>query len=147
MADIVDRQRRSEIMSRIGPRDTAPELAVRRAAHRMGFRFRLHRKELPGRPDLVFPKYRLAVFVHGCFWHRHAGCANCTMPKTRPEFWQRKFQGNVERDYRTCEQLERLGWRTLIIWECETEEPAHLESILSAAIDSHAGHRREVLAG
>ncbi len=77
-------------MSRIGSRDTVPELAVRRAAHRMGFRFRLHKKELPGRPDLVFTPHRLAVFVHGCFWHRHAGCANSTMPKTRPEFWQQK---------------------------------------------------------
>jgi DNA mismatch endonuclease (patch repair protein) len=146
LADIVDRQRRSEIMSRIGPRDTVPELAVRRAAHRMGLRFRLHKKELPGRPDLVFAKYRLAVFVHGCFWHRHAGCKNATMPKTRPEFWQRKFRGNVERDRRACDELEHLGWRTLIIWECETEEPARLDSILSA-FDPHAGLRRQKLAG
>lgn len=147
MADIVDRQRRSEIMSRIGPRDTVPELAVRRAAHRMGLRFRLHRKELPGRPDLVFAKHQLAVFVHGCFWHRHAGCANCTMPKTRPEFWQRKFWGNVERDQRACEELERLGWRTLIIWECEAEDAARLDSILSTAFDPRAGRPREMLAG
>lgn len=147
MADIVDRQRRSEIMSRIGPRDTVPELAVRRAAHRMGFRFRLHRKELPGRPDLVFARHRLAAFVHGCFWHRHAGCKNATMPKTRPEFWQQKFMGNVERDRRACEQLERLGWRTLIIWECEAEDAARLESVLTAAFEPHARHRREKLAG
>lgn len=148
LADIVDRQRRSEIMARIGPRDTVPELAVRRAAHGMGFRFRLHRKELPGCPDLVFARHRLAVFVHGCFWHRHAGCKNATMPKTRPEFWEQKFWGNVERDCRACEQLERLGWRTLIIWECEAENAARLESILSAALDPYAGHqRREKLAG
>lgn len=134
-------------MSRIGPRNTVPELAVRRAAHRMGFRFRLHRKELPGRPDLVFAKHRLAVFVHGCFWHRHADCANSTMPKTRPEFWQRKFQGNVERDHRNCEQLARLGWRTLIIWECEAEDSARLDSIVSAALDLNAGCRYERLAG
>jgi DNA mismatch endonuclease (patch repair protein) len=134
-------------MSRIGPRDTVPEMAVRRAAHRMGFRFRLHRKELPGRPDLVFARYRLAVFVHGCFWHRHAGCANCTTPKTRPEFWQRKFQRNVERDRRACEQLERQGWRTVVIWECEAEKPARLDSILSAAFDLAAVRRREKLAG
>lgn len=146
VADIVDRQRRSEIMSRIGPRDTVPELAVRRAAHRMGFRFRLHQRELPGRPDLVFARHQLAVFVHGCFWHRHSGCKNATMPKTRPEFWQRKFQGNVERDRRNCEQLARLGWRTLVIWECEAEDPARLKSILSAAL-VHAEHRREKLAG
>lgn len=134
-------------MSRIGPRDTLPELAVRRAAHRMGFRFRLHRKELPGRPDLVFARHRLAVFVHGCFWHRHAGCKNATMPKTRPEFWQRKFSGNVERDRRACEKLERLGWRTLIIWECQAEDAARLDSILSAAFDPDAGRRHEKLAG
>ena len=134
-------------MARIGPRDTVPEMAVRSAAHRMGLRFRLHRKELPGRPDLVFARHRLAVFVHGCFWHRHAGCANCTMPKTRPEFWQQKFRGNVERDRRACEQLDRLGWRTLIIWECETEDTARLHSILFAAFDPTAEHRQEKLAG
>jgi DNA mismatch endonuclease, patch repair protein len=133
LADIVNPQRRSEIMSRIGPRDTAPELAVRRMVHRMGLRFCLYAKQLPGRPDIVFPKHRLAVFVHGCFWHRHVGCANATMPKTRSEFWQRKFQGNVERDCRNCEQLAKLGWRTLVIWECETEHPARLQGILTAA--------------
>ncbi len=147
MADTVDHQRRNEIMARIGPRDTVPEMAVRRAAHRIGFRFRLHKKDLPGRPDLVFPRHRLAIFVHGCFWHRHAGCANCTTPKTRPEFWQKKFRGNVERDRRVCEQLERLHWRTLIIWECEAEDPARPDSILCAAFDSAAVHRHERLAG
>lgn len=133
MADIVDRQRRSEIMSRIGPRHTAPEIAVRRAAHRLGLRFRLHRRNLPGSPDLVFAKHRLAVFVHGCFWHRHRGCPNAAMPKTRPEFWQRKFEGNVARDARSCAELRRLGWRTLIIWECEAEDPARLDHILRTA--------------
>ncbi len=134
MVDIVDPQRRSAIMARIGPRDTTPELAVRSMAHRMGCRSRLHRKDLPGRPDLVFSGQRLAVFVHGCFWHQHSGCRNATMPKTRPEFWQSKLSGNVERDRRNCEQLERIGWRTLVIWECETEDPARLQSILSAAL-------------
>lgn len=134
MTDIVDRQRRSEMMSRIGPRDTVPELAVRSMAHRMGFRFRVHQKELPGRPDLVFARHRLVVFVHGCFWHRHKGCANATMPKTRPEFWQSKFNGNVERDRRNCRQLVRLGWRILVIWECEAEDPAKLASILAVAL-------------
>lgn len=134
LADIVDRQRRSEIMARIGPRDTAPEMAVRRMAHGMGFRFRLHRRDLPGCPDLVFSGRRLAIFVHGCFWHRHSGCANATMPKTRPDFWERKLGGNVARDRRNCEELARLGWRTLVIWECEAEDPARLQSILSAAL-------------
>jgi DNA mismatch endonuclease (patch repair protein) len=146
MADIVDRQRRSEMMARIGPRDTAPELAVRSMAHRMGFRFRLHRRELPGRPDLVFAGQHLAVFVHGCFWHRHSGCANATMPKTRSEFWQRKLGGNVERDRRNCEQLARLGWRTLVIWECEAEDPARLQAILSTAL-ARSDRRQHKLAG
>jgi DNA mismatch endonuclease, patch repair protein len=146
LADIVNRRQRSEMMSRIGPRDTVPELAVRRMAHRLGLRFRVHRKDLPGRPDLVFAKHGLALFVHGCFWHRHRGCANATMPKTRPEFWQRKFEGNVERDHRNCEDLARLGWRTLIIWECEAEDPARLESILSDAL-APADRQHEKLAG
>jgi DNA mismatch endonuclease (patch repair protein) len=134
LADIVDRQRRSAIMSRIRARDTAPELAVRRTAHRMGFRFRLYRKDLPGRPDLAFIKRRLAIFVHGCFWHRHSGCSNATMPKTRTEFWRRKFQSNIERDARNRVELTKIGWRTSIIWECETEDPKHLDSILRAAL-------------
>jgi DNA mismatch endonuclease (patch repair protein) len=130
LADIVDRQRRSEIMSRIGPKNTAPELAVRSAAHRLGLRFRLHRKGLPGSPDLVLAKHNTAVFVHGCFWHRHAGCANATTPKTRPEFWQNKFDSNVARDVRNTDDLKRLGWRSVVIWECETENPVLLERIL-----------------
>ena len=144
MADIVDQQRRSEIMARIRSRDTVPELAVRSMAHRMGFRFRLHRKGLPGRPDLVFVGRRLAVFVHGCFWHRHCGCTNATMPKTRADFWQRKFDGNVERDRRNCEDLTRLGWKSLVIWECETEDSARLESILDAALADGKMYRRNL---
>jgi len=142
MTDIVDSRRRSEIMSRIGPRDTAPEMAVRRAAHRMGFRFRLHRRDLPGRPDLVFPKLGLAMFVHGCFWHRHPNCQNCTAPKTRPEFWQRKFAGNVERDGRNLRDLVRLGWRVAVVWECETEDPKRLQRRLVAALSPASGRTR-----
>jgi DNA mismatch endonuclease (patch repair protein) len=134
VTDIVDRQTRSEMMARIGPRDTVPELAVRRAAHRLGFRFRLHRKDLPGTPDLVFPRHCLAVFVHGCFWHRHEGCPNCTNPKTRPEFWASKFVGNVARDRRSILALECLGWRTLVVWECETEDPAFLDKLVADAL-------------
>jgi DNA mismatch endonuclease (patch repair protein) len=136
VTDIVDHRRRSEMMARIGPRNTTPEIAVRRAAHALGFRFRLHRKDLPGCPDVVFPKRRLAVFVHGCFWHRHEGCSNCTMPKTRPEFWRRKFEGNMERDQRNCEQRARLGWRILVVWECESEDRAGLEQTLIIALGS-----------
>jgi DNA mismatch endonuclease (patch repair protein) len=130
VADIVDRRRRSEIMARIGPRDTRPEMIVRSAAHRLGLRFRIHRKDLPGSPDLVFAKYGAVVFVHGCFWHRHSGCKNATSPKTRPDFWQKKFDGNVARDKRNLKELRRLGWRTVVIWECEAEEPERLDKLL-----------------
>lgn len=122
MIDIVDRKRRSEMMAGIHGRDTTPELAVRRIAHRMGLRFRLHRRGLPGRPDLVFPKHRLAVFVHGCFWHRHQGCRYAYMPKSRVAFWTEKFAVNVARDTRQEAELRTLGWRTLVIWECETRD-------------------------
>ncbi len=128
MVDRLSRERRSENMSRIRSRDTRPELAVRRAAHALGLRFRLHRRDLPGRPDLVFPRYRLAVFIHGCFWHRHQGCPNCTSPKTRPDFWQAKFEANVARDRRVAEELGRLGWSATVIWECETEDTLKLAS-------------------
>lgn len=125
-------------MARIGPRNTAPELVVRRTAHRLGFRFRLHRNDLPGTPDLVFAGYRLAVYVHGCFWHRHEGCSNSTMPKTRPEFWISKFNSNVARDRRNLVAMDALGWRTLVIWECETEDPALLESLLVRSLSDRS---------
>jgi DNA mismatch endonuclease (patch repair protein) len=122
MADIIDHERRSKNMSRIRSRDTAPELAVRRTAHALGLRFRLHRRDLPGRPDLVFPRHTLVLFVHGCFWRRHLGCSNCTLPRTRPDFWRAKFEANVRRDQLVHEQLAQLGWAAEVIWECETED-------------------------
>lgn len=108
-------------MSRVRSKDTTPEMKVRKAAHAMGLRFRLHRKDLPGKPDLVFPKYRTALFVHGCFWHRHRGCPKASTPKTRVEFWTDKFEKNVERDEKVVKQLSSIGWRALVIWECETK--------------------------
>lgn len=128
--DIVDSERRSEMMSRIKGRDTVPEFVVRRVAHRLGFRFRLHRKALPGRPDLVFPRYRAVVFVHGCFWHRHAGCRYAYTPKTRAGFWAGKFNRNVARDRHVQIALLSLGWRLLVIWECETRTEATVEGLL-----------------
>lgn len=122
MADIVDSKRRSELMAGIRGQDTAPELAVRRIAHGLGLRFRLHRKDLPGRPDLVFPKHRLAVFVHGCFWHCHPGCRISHVPKTRTEYWTQKFARNVDRDRRNEDALKDLGWRVLVVWECEVAD-------------------------
>ena len=124
MTDIYDSKRRSELMAGIRSRGTAPELAVRRIAHGMGLRFRLHRKDLPGRPDLVFPKYRLAVFVHGCFWHRHQGCRHASTPKSRAAFWIEKFAANVARDARQEAALKALGWQVLVIWQCETKDEA-----------------------
>ena len=122
MTDIFDGKKRSEIMSRIRGRDTEPEMIVRRIAHGLGFRFRLHRRDLPGSPDLLFPRYRAVIMVHGCFWHRHPGCKYASSPKTRVRFWEDKFEGNVVRDRRNEEALHELGWRVMVIWECETRD-------------------------
>lgn len=132
MADIVDVQRRSELMAGIRGKDTAPELAVRRIAHGMGLRFRLHRKDLPGRPDLVFPRYRLAVFVHGCFWHQHQDCRFAHIPKSRVSFWTEKFAANTARDKRNIGALHDLGWRVLVIWECQVGNKHLVEDKLAA---------------
>jgi DNA mismatch endonuclease, patch repair protein len=118
--DTVDPRKRSEIMASVRQRDTTPELRVRSVLHRAGYRFRLHRRDLPGSPDVVLPKHRLVVFVHGCFWHRHPACKKATTPKANAEFWAAKFRKNVERDAEAVAALEVLGWRVLTIWECET---------------------------
>lgn len=111
---------RSEVMARIGSKDTRPELIVRQGLHARGVRFRLHRKDLPGRPDLVLPKFQSAIFIHGCFWHSHENCKNFRIPKTRAEFWNEKLSMNRLRDKRNIEALRGGGWRVLIVWECET---------------------------
>ena len=118
MADTLTSEHRSWNMSRIKGRNTGPELRLRSLLHRAGFRFRLHTKDLPGRPDVVLPKYRAAIFVHGCFWHRHSGCRYATNPATRPDFWESKFRANVERDERNHRALLDAGWRVAIVWEC-----------------------------
>jgi DNA mismatch endonuclease (patch repair protein) len=117
-------------MSRVGGKDTTPELRVRQSAHAQGLRFRLHRKDLPGKPDIVFPKRRVALFVHGCFWHRHPGCRKASNPSTRAEYWNKKFNTNTARDSRVALELETLGWRVIVIWECETKDPETLSRIL-----------------
>ncbi len=124
--DSLTPEKRSWLMSRVARRNTKPEMIVRRIAHGLGFRFRLHRRDLPGTPDLVFPKLRKAVFVHGCFWHRHAGCRLASMPKSRHDFWVPKFAANIERDRRKEEQLTAAGWIVETIWECETRDPSTL---------------------
>lgn len=106
------------MMARVRTRNTAPELILRKQLHRAGFRFRLHRNDLPGRPDIVFPRYRAAIFVHGCFWHGHAGCKLAYEPKTRRKFWQAKFAANRARDDRQAHLLSLGGWRVLTVWEC-----------------------------
>jgi DNA mismatch endonuclease, patch repair protein len=106
-------------MSAIRGKDTNPERAVRSTMHRLGFRFRLNAPGLPGRPDIVLPRYRTVVFVHGCFWHRHPGCRFATMPASRREFWERKFEENVERDHRAQQKLRDAGWVVFVIWECQ----------------------------
>lgn len=130
--DIVDASTRSRMMSAITGRNTKPEITVRRFLHARGYRFRLHRKDLPGRPDIVLPKWKSCIFVHGCFWHRHPNCRYATTPKTRPEFWTKKFRENVDRDRRNLEALNAAGWTCHIIWECELKES---NEVLEALVD------------
>jgi DNA mismatch endonuclease (patch repair protein) len=118
MPDIVDTATRSRMMAGIRGKNTKPELEVRRFLHRLGFRYRLHDRRLPGRPDIVLPKYRTVVFVHGCFWHQHPGCRLSARPDTNATFWRNKLRANVERDERDQTRLKELGWRPLTVWEC-----------------------------
>ena len=118
-------------MAAVRGKNTSPELRVRRMLHSMGYRFRLHRKDLPGKPDIVLPKYRLCIFVHGCFWHQHLGCKRATIPETRREFWQEKFRKNKKRDELSLKELGKLGWQVCTIWECETKIPDILAKIIS----------------
>lgn len=126
---------RSALMRRIGPKDTKPEMTLRHLLHRLGYRYRLHAKELPGRPDIVFRPRKKVIFVHGCFWHRHQGCSHSTTPKTRMEFWQLKFSANQARDTRTQLELEALGWTYLVTWECETKDQIGLTKVLRNFLD------------
>jgi len=134
--DRIDKKRRSWNMGQIKGRDTGPEVSVRSILHRAGYRFHLHRKDLPGKPDIVLPKHRTVVFVHGCFWHRHSGCSNCSTPKSNPEFWQAKFAGNVKRDQSNVEQLRQDGWNVVVVWECELGAPDDLRRRLVKLIGS-----------
>lgn len=133
---------RSALMVRIRGKDTKPELAVRRLAHRLGYRFRLHRRDLPGSPDLVFPALRKVIFVHGCFWHRHPGCRKASTPTTRRTFWQAKFDRNVERDVRKEVELMAAGWEVLLVWECETRDPVGLAAMLTTFLGPRADSGR-----
>ena len=115
-------EQRSRNMSAIKSKNTKPEIAVRKLLHSMGYRFRLHRKDLPGSPDIVLPKYKTVIFVHGCFWHRHENCKYASTPKTRQEFWEAKFRENINRDKLNQENLSSNGWKIIIVWECEIKD-------------------------
>ncbi|WP_083329911.1 very short patch repair endonuclease [Pseudomonas argentinensis] len=122
-------------MRAVRRQNTAPEIRVRSVLHRVGLRFRIHQKNLPGSPDIVLAKHKTVVFVHGCFWHRHPGCRYATTPKTRQEFWIPKFDANIKRDARKEAQLRELGWRVLVVWECETKDLLALEARLRREFD------------
>lgn len=119
MADHVSRKRRSEIMSNIKGKHTLPEIVARKSAHKLGLRFRLHRKELPGRPDMVFARWQTALFVNGCFWHHHQHCKKSALPKSNTQFWERKIEQNVKRDLRNYATLKEQGWKVVVLWQCE----------------------------
>ena len=110
---------RSEIMARVRSKNTSPEILIRSSLHKSGLRFRIHRKDLPGNPDIVFPSRRLAIFVNGCFWHQHTGCKRATIPLTRRDYWEKKLLRNVERDATNYSALELAKWRVIVVWECE----------------------------
>lgn len=128
--DTIPKERRSWNMSQIRGKDTSPERKVRSALHRLGFRFRLHRRDLPGNPDILMPRHRTVVFVHGCFWHRHARCKYAYTPKSRVGFWTNKFHQNVSRDRRVVRRLRKLGWRVIVVWECQTNNGEALTGLL-----------------
>lgn len=136
------------MMSRVRTKGTAPELALRSALHYAGIRFRLHRKDLPGKPDIVLPKYNSVIFVHGCFWHHHEGCIKSKMPKTNIEFWQDKIIANIKRDKSNQGDLEKLGWQVLVVWECDIKKDVN--TTVNDIIDKiHSGSkmRVEILSG
>lgn len=130
--DIVSPEKRSRMMAGIKGKNTKPEMVVRRLVHGMGFRFRLHRKDLPGSPDLVFPRLRKVIFVHGCFWHRHPGCRLAYTPKSNTQFWTDKLEANMRRDALALQALDTLGWDVLIVWECEVSNLLALAPKLSS---------------
>lgn len=139
MVDIVDPQTRSRMMSAIRAKNTRPEMRVRRLLYAMGYRYRLHARELPGKPDIVFRKRRVAIFVHGCFWHRHPdpACRLVRMPKSRVDFWQPKLEGNRARDEANVLALRAMGWRVFLVWECQLHDLELLGNKLRQYIEGH----------
>ena len=138
MPDVFDTEKRSAVMRAVKSRDTAPELKVRRAAHALGLRFRLGRSDLPGKPDLVFPSRRIALFVHGCFWHGHDCARGARMPHTHRTYWQAKIARNMERDAASLARLRKLDWKPAVIWECETKDAARLARLITRRVGKPA---------
>jgi DNA mismatch endonuclease (patch repair protein) len=138
MADVLTPEERSAVMSRVKGKDTKPEMTVRRLIHGMGYRYRLHRRDLPGTPDLTFASRRKVIFVHGCFWHRHDGCPLARMPKSRLDFWRPKLEGNKKRDERNIQELRSAGWQVLVIWECQLKDMGELEKMIRSFLDGSA---------
>lgn len=128
MMDSLSALERSERMSLIRGKDTKPEVSLRQVLHREGLRFRLHVRSLSGCPDIVFPRYRVVIFVHGCFWHHHHGCKIAHIPKTHPQFWEKKFKRNVDRDIEVTKELKSMGWKVIVVWECEINTTAKIIS-------------------
>lgn len=134
LPESISQEKRSWIMSRVGAKNTPAELRVRRVAHGLGLRFRLYHADLPGKPDIVFPRHRVALFVHGCFWHRHRGCNRVRMPQTNKSYWRAKFRRNTQRDQRVVGELASIGWRALVLWECETTNSQAVAEMLRREI-------------
>ena len=134
--DVFSKGKRSQIMSRISGKDTKPEILVRSLLHRMGYRFRLHKKELPGKPDITLPKHKKVIFVHGCFWHGHENCPRSKRPSTNVVFWNKKINGTIERDKQNIQNLENLGWETLILWTCEIKNHDVLKRKLTSFMET-----------
>ncbi|MDP2983998.1 MAG: DNA mismatch endonuclease Vsr [Candidatus Latescibacter sp.] len=135
MTDRLTPKRRSWLMSRVPSKDTTPEFIVRRLVHAMGYRYRLHRSDLPGKPDIVLPRHKKIIFVHGCFWHRHKACRKASVPKSRTAFWLDKFEKNVKRDTRNIGILKKQGWKILVVWQCQTTDRDKLEQRLRRFLD------------
>ena len=138
--DVYDAEKRSAIMRAVKSRDTKPEIKVRQLLHKAGYRYRLHRKDLPGKPDIVFPSKKVVIFVHGCFWHQHAGCPQAERPAANSDYWTKKLNRNMERDKTNIAALTNEGWRTLILWECEIKKGDVLGRVklFLEALDSHS---------
>lgn len=140
MADHLTPEQRSWNMAQIKGKDTKPEVLVRSMLHRAGYRFRKNVKDLPGKPDIVLPKYKTVIFVHGCFWHRHKGCKGATIPKTRTEWWEKKFERNVSNDRKHARELRKLGWQVITVWECQLKSPRKTLHRLKILLDKNANY-------